>query len=672
MRRVLPWCLLLAGCGGSSTSSPSADIPAAAEVAVDVAPAIDVPEVAEDTAPPDNRPPRVCRDGSVWAPGLAAFTDVTAQSGLVGVNGVRLSAADLDGDGRPELSVRNHVQGVRDDFGPKGARYTWVLHNDGGLKFSAVTEASGFTTTRDGGSGRTAHIVVFGDIDNDGDLDAFSGVNVPTDAAKDNGDRTELLLNDGAGHFTLAEGGDVRHEKQRLSTGGASFTDADLDGKLDLWVAYGTDAQYSPLPDRLYAGDGAGSFADVSKAMGLTLLPLAKISEANLALTNRNSWGATVCDVNGDGWPDLITSTYGRDHNGLWLSDGQGGYLNRALESGVGADDRLDWTTNMNAQCYCKLMPAAADCKGVPAPPNYFACTDVSKLRWDHAHDREPYRLGGNNFSTVCGDIDNDGDLDLMHDTIVHWDVGSSSDPSELLVNDGSGTFDRPGNDVTGLTREHDGLDWNDGDMTGAFFDFDGDGRQDVYIGSSDYPGTRGHLYHQKQDGTFEEVSPEDGIDHPRSHGVAVADFDGDGDLDLAAGHGISRCGGPPPDPTCYPTAEVHLFRNELGASGNWLQVRLRGGPGTNRAAIGARVRVVAGGVTQTREVGGGYGHYGIQSDVVQSFGLGEACDVDVIEVRWPDAKGTIETWKDVRANYRVTLERGGAATYDTDTEKTE
>ena len=209
-----------------------------------------------------------------------------------------------------------------------------------------------------------------------------------------------------------------------------------------------------------------------------------------------------------------------------------------------------------------------------------------------------------------------------------------------------------------GLVRDFKRIDWNAGDMTGAFLDFDLDGRLDILIGSSDYPGTRAFLFHQKTDGTFEEVAITDGIDHPRSHGVAVADFDGDGDVDVALGHGTARCSG---DPSCHPTAEVHMFRNEIGQGSNRLQIRLAGGPGSNRSAIGARVRVTAGGVTQTQEVGGGYGHFGIQHDLMLTFGLGASCDIDKVEVRWPDEALTTQTFANVRANYRILVTQGVA-----------
>src|SRR5262245_45051103 len=156
--------------------------------------------------------------------------------------------------------------------------------------------------------------------------------------------------------------------------------------------------------------------------------------------------------------------------------------------------------------------------------------------------------------------------------------------------------------------------------MSAAVFDFDADGWPDVYLGASDYPGNHGLLSHQDAPGHFVPVPIEQGIDHHRSHGSAVADFDRDGDLDIVVGHSFARC-----DAECYPTQQIRFFENVMGQDGNYVQLTLTGGEGTNRLAIGARVVVKAGEVTQTKDVGGGHGHYGAQDDLTLHFGLGDA-----------------------------------------------
>ncbi|HQP38721.1 MAG TPA: ASPIC/UnbV domain-containing protein, partial [Polyangiaceae bacterium] len=79
---------------------------------------------------------------------------------------------------------------------------------------------------------------------------------------------------------------------------------------------------------------------------------------------------------------------------------------------------------------------------------------------------------------------------------------------------------------------------------------------------------------------------------------------------------------------------------------------------GTNRAAIGARVTVKAGGVTQTRDVGGGHGHFGAQDDLALHFGLGAECTAEVT-IRWPDASLTTETFT-LPAGHRFAIAQGG------------
>lgn len=589
-----------------------------------------------------------CTAGSTWAPGTKAFENQSAAWGLSGAiaGGTRISSADLDGDGRVDLIVRragNH----RDD--PAGQRAVWVMRNtENG--FEDVTVSSGLLQNRDGTTalGRPAEIVVFADVDNDGDLDAYTGASATTS------ETSEVLLNDGAGKFTLApEANEIRKVGDAL--GGASFVDANRDGRIDLFTGGASATQ-----DRLYIGLGDGTFAEVTEAAGMKTLEWINIADLNAGLAHTSSWGVAACDLNADGYTDLLSSSYGRAPNHLWVGSGVNGNIptfeNRSVESGYAFDQRIDWTDNESARCFCKLNPTAPDCAGVPAPA-YIQCNVPGDVfRWNHANDREPFRLGGNSGTTVCGDVDADGDLDLLTTEIVHWDVGSSSDPSELLINQGHPLvrFARPGNETMGLTRPQN-VPFDNGDITGALFDFDNDGRLDVYIGSTDYDGTRAWLYHQKTDGTFQSVPLTDGIDHTSSHGVAVADFDLDGDLDLVLGHSRARCQNAT---HCYPETHARFFENKAGQGGNWLQLELEGAEGTNRAAIGARVTVAAGNRTQALEVGGGHGHYGIQHSLVQHAGLGAACEAEVT-VRWPDAAGTTQTFK-LPANYRYRLKQGG------------
>jgi hypothetical protein len=376
----------------------------------------------------------------------------------------------------------------------------------------------------------------------------------------------------------------------------------------------------------------------------------------NMGFGHTRSWAAAACDLNGDGFAELLASSYGRSPNHLWQArpvEGGVRFENRSVASGYAYDDDMTWQDNQFARCFCEANRAAEGCADVPPP------SIVCAPNWNHETDRQPWRLGGNSGTTVCADIDNDGDLDLFTTEIRHWWAGSGADGSEVLVNDGAEdpVFARPGDAALGLEIEHaPGTGWDEGHMTAAIFDFDNDGWPDIYLGASDYPGNRGHLYHQESPLSFVEVAPSQGIDHNRSHGVVVADFDRDGDLDIVVGHSLARCDpGQPND--CYATSQVRLFENLAGEGGSFLQLVLEGGEGTNRSAIGARVRVTAGGITQTQEVSGGHGHYGSQNDLVLHFGLGAACEATV-EIRWPDAALTTETFT-LPAGHRFRLKQG-------------
>ncbi|MCB9591302.1 MAG: CRTAC1 family protein [Sandaracinaceae bacterium] len=601
-------------------------------------------------------PEATCGAGTRWFPGVPAFREVTDEWGLRGVEGVKLSVTDIDGDGWADLEVRRGAAHVEDD---PAVRRTWLLHNTGS-GFEDVTESSGFLTRRLAEpGGRPVDVVAWGDVDNDGDLDAFTGV--PTsDLEASGGETTEILLNDGNGHFSLTAASNAARRSESVDApSGATFVDVDHDGRLDLWEVQhnysGASGQIYLQNDRLWRGDGTGTFTDVTSEMGLITSDWDSADVVNMGLGHNRAWAAASCDLDGDGYAELLAASYGRSPNHLWVARrGGGGFDNRSVASGYAYDDDMSWEDNQFARCFCNANRAAEGCASVPPPA--ISCAD----NWNHATDREPFRLGGNSASTICGDVDNDGDIDLMTSEIRHWWAGLGADGGELLINDGTANFTRPGDAATGLAIDHGGEgNWDEGHMTGALFDFDNDGWLDAYVGGSDYAGNRGRLYRNQGGDSlgFTEVPPADGIDHNRSHGIVVADFDRDGDLDVIVGHSRARCDASLPN-NCYETSQIRFFENLAGDGGNFVQLHLEGGEGTNRAAIGARVRVTTpDGVTQTQEVDGGHGLYGTQRDLVLHFGLGASCEA-VVEVRWPDAELTTETFS-VVSGYRFHVVQG-------------
>src|SRR5262249_52432548 len=100
-------------------------------------------------------------------------------------------------------------------------------------------------------------------------------------------------------------------------------------------------------------------------------------------------------------------------------------------------------------------------------------------------------------------------------------------------------------------------------------------------------------------------------------------------------------------------TNAIHVYRNNIGQDSNFTAVRLVGlGAGqSNRDGLGARETVNAGGVSQVLEV--------TSRTPIANFGLGSACKADSIEVRWPNAKNTVTTYKNVLANYPIEIHEG-------------
>ncbi|MCU0696776.1 MAG: CRTAC1 family protein [Myxococcaceae bacterium] len=644
MKRLLLSSVLLASCLAPATK---ATLEATGPVMLDdgIAPLAEAPVCRESTP------------GTLFVDGTDAWN--LGDDGLR-LRGNRLTVADLDNDGFPDLVVHTLTTNARQAVAlDGGARQVWQLMNrkgpDGHRRFVDET-GNGLFQVRDGDGRqyRAAHLAIFGDVDNDGDLDAFAGTH--DDPSKpDIGDRSELLLNDGTGKFSLANPTPVRGgAMERLPTTAAAFTDADRDGKLDLFVGYFYEyygRTYQGLQAQLLLGQGTGGFTRGTDAAGLTT------ERGNFATfrNHRPAYGITACDLDDDGAPELMVSAYGRQANLLYRNDGRGRFTDVSAASGFAGDDVVDFTDNENFKCFCSVNRADPRCSNVGRP--LIGCGADPAARWADGIDDQPWRNNGNTFTTWCGDLTGDGKLDLYSAEIRHFWAGSASDSSELLRNASTGQalrFERPGNQATGMGLPRVGPSWNEGGLMAAGGDLDNDGRQDLIVAASDYPDQFGVVLQQQADGRFVDQARAFNLEHACMSGLAIADFDRDGDLDVVAGASTAR--------DCSAIwrrgQEVRLYENQGSSSGKGLLLKLTGdGTTTNRGAVGAKVTALAGGKRIVREVSGGYGHFGMQNDTVVHLGLGDCTGIEELTIRWPDARGTTQTFRNVPVDDRVFFE---------------
>jgi hypothetical protein len=461
--------------------------------------------------------------------------------------------------------------------------------------------------------------VQVGDVDGDGRPDLFL-------ARKEGG---AILLGDGAGGFRVKEHSGLEARSENPIS--ACFVDFDGDGALDLfvgnsYVAYGRSLE--AYPDRLWRGRGDGTFEDVTERAGL--LGVAEVGRPD---SRRPTYGVAHTDWNNDGRQDLLVMTYGRQANRLWRNNGDGTFTDVAVETTFDGD---------------------ADRSG----------TYTAQVKRDFdREDEPPFRAHGNTFDCAVADFDGDGDMDCFLAEIAHWWAGPSSDRSMLLENLGAAAGFRFRRRPHALPpRPHAGEHWNQGDMHAGWLDVDNDGRLDLLLASSDYPDEQIlRLYHQREDGSFEEWTDRLGFRWVNASQISLADFDRDGATDILIGTDNTRLSA---EARARHRTAIGLFRNVAArAAGNgFFTLRLRGGGRgrANRDAIGARVTISIAGRRQTREVYGGLGHAGHRDDTDCRFGVGKARIVDRVEVRWPDALGSVQVFERVPANRFYVLEQGG------------
>jgi hypothetical protein len=466
--------------------------------------------------------------------------------------------------------------------------------------------------------------VAFIDYDNDGLPDIF--------VVSGKGGSNRLYHNDGRDRFS-----DVTERMGLISDGwgqGVCAGDYDNDGYTDLFVTYWGQ-------NRLYRNLGGKRFEDVTAAAHLTQDRV------------RYNTGCAFLDYDNDGRLDLFVANYLRFDP--------------------------DSTPKPGANPYCWYRGIAVNCgpRGLPFDRNILyhgnadgTFTDVSE-KSKIAEPSGHYALG-----VLTGDFNGDGRTDIY--------VASDQTPSLLYINQGDGTFAEEAV-LRGVAYDENGRSMSGMGVTAA--DFDGDGRLDIF--RSNFSDERESLYRNRGGGEFDEVTAAAGLAHNTRYvgwGCGFFDYDNDGwkDLLLVNGHAfpevdrlhtavrfknpmilyrntgkggfedVSSTGGPG-------IVELHSARgaafgdidndgavevlvnnqNEApsllkagsGRSNHWILLQLTGTK-SNRSALGARVRLTAGGRTQIDEVRSG-GSYLSQNDPRLHFGLGASTEAE-IEIEWP------------------------------------
>jgi enediyne biosynthesis protein E4 len=522
------------------------------------------------------------------------FTDVTATAGIHfkhnnGAYGGKLlpetlgsgcAFLDYDGDGWQDILLVNSM----DWPGHARQRSTPKLYrNNRNGTFTDVTHAAGLDAEMYGMG------VAVGDYNNDG----FPDILITCVG------QNRLFKNTGRGTFIDVTNASGLGKRQAFSTSALWF-DYDRDGLLDLFIcnyvkwsaerdvfcsvdgkhkSYCTPEAYVGQTCWLFHNRGNGTFEDVTASSGIFD-------------SSSKSLGVAMLDYDNDGWPDLLVAN-DTQPNKLYRNQRNGTFKDVAVDAGIA------FSAEGKARAGMGVDVADFDNSGRPGIAITNFDNEMIGLYRAEANGNlvdaavqsgvglpSKTTLG---FGCVFADCDLDGSLDLIavnghiDDTVRNVrNVGYAQAP-QLFMNNGRGDFSEVG---------------------------------------------------QRAGGGFSQ--PKVG------RGLAVGDFDRDGDLDIL----MTTNNGP-----------AYLFRADQIARDRSIRVRLVGTK-SNRDGIGARVKVFSGGVVQTRMVKTG-SSYLSQSELPLTFGLGRHKRIERLVVEWPS--GRSEDFKDLTAGktYQINEAQG-------------
>jgi len=494
--------------------------------------------------------------------------------------------------------------------------------------------------------------------------------------------------------------------------GGVAIFDYNNDGLMDILLVNGSTFQLLDDPklprtiSRLFRNNGDGTFTDVTRQSGL--------------INTGWGQGVAAADYDNDGYVDVFITNFGTNalfHNN---GDGtftnvtheagvEGGNWSSGCAWGdFDGDGRLDLYVARYVDFDRAIIPPPGEAKyclyrGVPCACGPLGLTGLPDLYY-HNEGGGKFRevskdVGIDDSSRAFGlgvatlDFDNDGFLDIY--------VANDSEPNFLWRNKGNGTFEDVAMEA-GCAVTADGRPQSS--MGIAVGDYNNDGWMDIYTTSfsEDY-----NTLYRNSKGQFDDVTFEAGLGTDFSKltlGTGFLDFDNDGwpDIFLANGHlypqadkagnsyfqhnhlwhnlGNGRFELLPESQSGFTQAwssrgaafgdlansgrvwvvvnnidQVPFLYEPSGTAGNWVRIRLTG-TRSNRSAIGARVRVTTGKLTQTNEVRSG-DSYLCSNDIRLHFGLGQAKSIDQLEIRWPDRQ--VEKYERLAVNREYAFRQG-------------